>query len=122
MSTAHQLTEQLLRSNPMARDDDRVFLIEYLSYLGINLNMFELDKIKNGFAWETLTRERRVIQNNEKRLQATETVQKKRKTREVEMHTKYLNKASNRNVEPSIIKKTPIRYEFRGNTAYPVYQ
>lgn len=116
---AKQLTETLLTRNPLARDDDRIFLIEYLSFLGIELNMFDINAIKNGYAWESLTRERRTIQNTEKRLQATLDTQKKRKAREVSMR---IEKAPKTIVEPAILPKRPIRYEFQGNVAIPIYQ
>ena len=82
--SAKQTVFNLLAENPAGRDDDRILIVDYLTkILHIELTMFDIKTIQEGSSFEWLTRARRIIQNNNKQLTASEPVKDKRAKHEV---------------------------------------
>lgn len=81
------LVADLMLQNPDARDDDRILIFDYLTkYLKIDIDPIDEHLIKTGKAFESLTRARRIIQNKDGKLEATQPVRLKRMKREIDMH------------------------------------
>ena len=86
--------EQVLKEFPETRDNDFLLTIHVYLKMGfahrIPLGVvIHYDKIQYAPAWETITRIRREIQNNEGRFQASNETQIKRMLQETSYHTKY---------------------------------
>ena len=77
----YNMVMDVLRKDPRARDDDKWLILKVMSKLTkIYIPFEDLDKIP---AFETITRVRRKIQNDEKKyLPTSESVRKKRRIRE----------------------------------------
>ena len=93
----YNIVEEVLKENKQARDDDFLLVISVYVKLGYAKRlplgvMIEYKNIENAPAFETITRIRREIQNNEGRFQASEETRFKRIINQDKMHTKYSSK------------------------------
>lgn len=96
MDTIKEVVEQVLREYPETREDDFLLCIRVYIRMGFAKNInnkIQIDLTNPSFefrpAFETITRTRREIQNDEHRLQASDEVQVRRIEREAYFHTKY---------------------------------
>jgi len=102
--TIKEVVESILKEFPITRDDDfllclRVFIrMGYAKALQEGKIQIDLKNIQYAPAFETITRERRNIQYNEKRFPASPEVQEKRILNEIRQHSKYSNKFKNMSV------------------------
>lgn len=96
-STARSLAEYVLSRSEKARNDDKWFLICCLKAQGMNLEtnygevswLFTLDDLRRMYAFETLTRVRRELQNEHMKYRASEEVQRARAVKEYEVWSYY---------------------------------
>jgi hypothetical protein len=90
-----EVVESVLKEFPITRDDDfllciRVFLrLGYAHALPEGKIQIDLKNIQYAPAFETITRERRNIQYNEKRYPASPETQARRIMNEIKTHSRY---------------------------------
>lgn len=90
--TIYEIVNEVLKEYPKTRDYDFLLCVHvYLKLgfahripLGIVIHYNDIDKFP---AFETISRIRRVIQNNEQRLRASPEIENMRHNREVMIHT-----------------------------------
>lgn len=88
-----KLVTRLMLENPQARDDDRVLIYDYLTkILQIKFTFFDEYKIKHERAFESLTRARRIVQNDEGQLSSSPEVKQKRLKREVQLREHFIER------------------------------
>lgn len=93
MNTAKQLVIEILQENPRARNSDKEMYITYFRKIGIDLTKEQTQIFcEMPFDLETLRRTRQVIQNDEKRLEASEVIKKARRIKEADIREKRLKR------------------------------
>lgn len=92
-----EFVEEVLKENEEARNDDFVLCLNVYVKMGYAKKqplgvLIEYANIEFAPAFETITRIRREIQNNEGRLTAREDVEERRQKRREETHAYYSGK------------------------------
>jgi len=102
--TIKDIVESILKEYPITRDDDFLLCLRVLIRGGFAHALpegkvqIDLTKLQYAPAFETITRVRREIQNEEHRFQASEEVQQRRILNEIKQHSKYSNPTKNMNL------------------------
>jgi len=107
IKNAEGLVKEILASYPETRSDDKKLILKVWEAQGLILTPEQKNLFKTCFSTETIRRTRQKIQE-EGQFEATDEVKHARKKKEKEMH--------------AFFAKKPIRFEFVGDKAVPVYQ
>lgn len=92
--TIKQVVNDVLREYPETRNNDFLLCIHtYIrmgfAHKGQTKIIIDFKNIESAPSFETITRFRREIQNNEKRYQATQEIQKRRRDQEQAFYMRY---------------------------------
>lgn len=91
--TSKDIVIRLLKRNTGARNSDMQLFLDYMQEMGMKLSPTQQWVFLHlPFDMETITRTRRVIQNDEKQLEATATVKKARLKKEIDIREKRLTR------------------------------